>query len=621
MKKHQRHFIGCILVVFVSLILFTLSVLAGPQNSLIYVNQVATGANDGTSWANAYMELRTALAVAGSGDEIWVAAGTYTPGSSRSDSFRIPDGVAVYGGFTGNETMLEQRNANPKTNNTVLSGDVNADDDPFILNTNDNSYHVVIADNTSDSTVLDGFVISGGYADGDSYQDKRGAGLLNTSNGNLRLVNLLFTNNTAWANGGGLANEYSSPTLTNIIFHQNFARENGGGMANSWNGQPELINVRFIDNHAQLDGGGLCQSNSGMLMKLSNVRFIMNVAGSDGGGIVTDGAIRIENGVFYSNHAQNYGGAMVLSHEVEDESSVINAVFVGNTASEGGAIFNTSNTNAVFVNVTFSDNVAAVQGGALYNKWYSHPIIQNSIFWDNQAPSGPQIANNRSYPDNSQPVISYSLIAGSNGSGSNWDVSLGVDAGNNVDSDPKFILYPDPGSDGIWYGGDDDYGDLRLNYDSPARNSGDNDADTDANIDGVQPLPVLDLDGSPRIINRIVDIGAYESTLNRPPVFDDHTFYVAELSPVGTVVGTVIADDPDHGDVLTYSIIEENSNKAFSISAEGFLTVQDIRPLDFETNPSFALTVQVTDGSLSDTATVTILLIDRLEMYLVFIIR
>ncbi|MFM9963794.1 MAG: Calx-beta domain-containing protein, partial [Planctomycetaceae bacterium] len=90
------------------------------------------------------------------------------------------------------------------------------------------------------------------------------------------------------------------------------------------------------------------------------------------------------------------------------------------------------------------------------------------------------------------------------------------------------------------------------------------------------------------------------------PVVNDQTFSINENSANNTVVGTVIATDP--GDVLTYSILSGNTGGAFAInSSSGQLTVANSAVLDFETTPSFSLTVRVQDaGGLSDTATITI---------------
>ena len=116
---------------------------------VVYVKAGATGSQNGLSWTNAYVDLQAALATAQSGDEIWVAAGTYKPttGTLRTKSFVMPAGVALYGGFAGGETARNQRDW--AANMTLLSGDIGAQG-----NATDNSYHVVVGAN---NTVLDGF--------------------------------------------------------------------------------------------------------------------------------------------------------------------------------------------------------------------------------------------------------------------------------------------------------------------------------------------------------------------------------------------------------------------------------------------------------------------------------
>lgn len=77
-----------------------------------HVNQAATGGTQtGANWAEAFTDLQQALAAATTGDTIWVAAGTYKPTATtdRTVSFVLKDGVALYGGFSGTETDLEDR--------------------------------------------------------------------------------------------------------------------------------------------------------------------------------------------------------------------------------------------------------------------------------------------------------------------------------------------------------------------------------------------------------------------------------------------------------------------------------------------------------------------------------
>ena len=86
-------------------------------------------------------------------------------------------------------------------------------------------------------------------------------------------------------------------------------------------------------------------------------------------------------------------------------------------------------------------------------------------------------------------------------------------------------------------------------------------------------------------------------------------YAINENSANGTVIGHVIASDPDIGDVLSYNITAGNTGSAFDIDNNGQITVNNSAVLDFETTPSFTLTVQVDDGNgLTDTGTLTITL-------------
>jgi len=182
---------------FLPIFVFIVSVLR-LSAATIYVNTSASGSNDGTSWANAYTALQTALDAAVSGDQIWVAKGTYKPTQEEDVTtdevlkytFKMVDRVEIYGGFAGNETDVSQRSdyGDGGANETILSGDLNGDDnfdvtspDGYLNNTgDDNCYHVVynIGVITSNA-VLDGFTISGGHASDDTnIYNSLGAGMI-----------------------------------------------------------------------------------------------------------------------------------------------------------------------------------------------------------------------------------------------------------------------------------------------------------------------------------------------------------------------------------------------------------------------------------------------------------
>ena len=94
------------------------------SGDVIYVDRNATGAGIGTNWENAYTTLQKAIDRKNKncgGDQIWVARGTYKPGTQPTSTFLIPEDVAMYGGFASWETSIDQRHI--KDNPTILSGD------------------------------------------------------------------------------------------------------------------------------------------------------------------------------------------------------------------------------------------------------------------------------------------------------------------------------------------------------------------------------------------------------------------------------------------------------------------------------------------------------------------
>lgn len=106
-----------------------LSLSAVAQN-IVYVNDDATGNNDGTSWANAYTDLNDALTNTANdatyaGAQIWIAEGFYTR-LSQNQSFSVDNDVLLYGGFAGTESSLAARDI--ENHPTIISGDVDWND-------------------------------------------------------------------------------------------------------------------------------------------------------------------------------------------------------------------------------------------------------------------------------------------------------------------------------------------------------------------------------------------------------------------------------------------------------------------------------------------------------------
>ncbi|MCB0114458.1 MAG: DUF11 domain-containing protein, partial [Caldilineaceae bacterium] len=506
------------------------------QGNIIYVDTDATtGANDGSSWANGYTSLQDALADAVSGDQIWVAAGVYYPDqgagqtdNARASTFRLRNGVALYGGFAGTESALAERDW--EVNVTVLSGDLDGNDtvdangvvtDTVNL-TGDNAYHVVTGSGTNGTALLDGFTVTGGLAN-DTFPNSNGGGMFNDS-GSPTLSNVSFIGNSATYGGGmqnindssptlnyvsfsdnsadfggGMRNNFnSSPTLTHVSFSGNAVNNRGGGMHNSIDSSPTLTHVSFTGNSAN-SGGGMFNERSSPTLNYAS--FSGNSANSGGGMYNLPGSSpTLTNASFSGNSANSTGGGMYNS----DTSALTNVLFSGNAATRGGGIYNLSGS-PILLNVSFSGNRATDQGGGLYDgsPGGETPRIQNSIFWNNQDSSGVGTAGAAIVIGNGAIIgISHSLIQGCNPGGV-WNTNCGADGGDNlVDADPLFVSSVAPAD------APTAVGDLRLQPGSPAIGAGDN---------GLIPGGVsTDLDGNARIQQGTVDLGAYESSFAAP---------------------------------------------------------------------------------------------------------
>ena len=248
--------------------------LESSSQKIIYVDVNAEGANSGLSWKNAYTDLQTALQESTEGTQIWVSKGVYYPDNqsgSREMSFNLKNKVAIYGGFSGTESNLAERNI--QRNTTVLSGDLDRNDGSDSSNMQENSYHVVIGSDTNRTAILDGFTITGGNANGDGpigaddmfgrYLYNDGGGLYNRRKGSPTIRNCSFIQNCATDVGGAIYNiKGSSPHLINCFFERNYA--NAGQTIFNRNSSPVVNKCRFrwaIDSQFEKEIRSLLDSN------------------------------------------------------------------------------------------------------------------------------------------------------------------------------------------------------------------------------------------------------------------------------------------------------------------------------------------------------------------------
>ena len=494
---------------------------------IVHVANSGIDTNDGSNWAKALANVQPAIDMAASkvsagtcsSVEVWVAAGTYKPtyqtdsSDARTATFQLAPNVALYGGFSGTESIVSARSI--ANNVTTLSGDIGIAND-----TSDNSYHVVTG---VTGATIDGFTITGSNANGWDAVRYYGGGMYNyiasptvancTFSGNSAyqggggiytygasptVVNCTFSGNSAAAYGGGMRNDPSSPTVSNCTFSGNSTGSGGGGIFNGYS-SPTVTNCTLSGNSAY-DGGGMedffssstvsnCtfsnnsapfgggMENSFSSSNVNNCSFSNNSAASQGGGMYNYAASPTVTNCMFSNNTSGFRGGAIGNSNYSSLPTLTNCTFSGNSASqEGGGIYNESSSPA-FANCTFFGN-GATYGSGMYNENSPSPTVTNCVLWDDTA-------SGRSEFNDTSATVTYSIVQGGYPSGTNI-----------IDQDPLFI--------------DASSGNLHLQSSSPA---------VDQGADCSSVVPNTDKDGNPRwdiasVTNAPgmagVDIGAYE---------------------------------------------------------------------------------------------------------------
>lgn len=350
-------------------------VIQSQRSSVLYVDADAIGANDGSSWTNAYVELPEALLAKESFSEIWVAEGTYLAGSFRPASFLLPPNIPVYGGFVGNETLLSQRNA--ELNPTILSGDLGTAGIQ-----DDNSYHVVIP---SEGSVLDGFTIRDGFADQNFADDDRGIGASLWADGASFVVrNCTFTESQAEQGGGGIYLKDAQGTFTNCIFSNLLTGETGSGAAAYLDNSTAIFSYcSFSSNDADYFGGAIRSDTSIIEINDSNFTANRSISSNGGGAIYLFQSQFTINSCFFSNNQATYQGGAIYSEE--SNGTLYKSTFMSNfsTQTNGGGALYLQGGQVDLKEVHAEGNSATFQGGAAY---LDNIIgsISDSNFSDNQ---------------------------------------------------------------------------------------------------------------------------------------------------------------------------------------------------------------------------------------------
>ncbi len=541
---------------------------------VIHVDARATGAHTGASWADAYPDVQDALDEARASNcspdapcEIWVAEGVYRPDrgtGSRTLAYELISGLAIYGGFAGNESHLDQRRLG--THETILSGDLNTNDAEEVAPLSDccserpdagcddqacmaavaaaypscidrrwsgtcawyaaryccdlcrpsrcdNSHNVARAMSVDESAILDGLTITGGEANGPESMPENlyidGGGLF-INEGNPKVRNCTFTANAGLA-GPAVYVRFGEPFVAGSVFAENYSYSEGWPALTSLFSGCELESCMFSRNRG---GGAFIGEGS---RTIQNCVFVENRSTAFGGGLTLGfrAAPNVIDCLFLRNEAPSGAGLNASGFP-----AVINCAFLGNHARGVGGGINSVGSlfvlNSLFQGNSAGDGISSGAAGAI-SGGLGATILVNSTIANNSAGGhgGVAVADNLS--------VRNCLFWGNRYTGPTSDpyhetaqIYVQNTFNANVHVDYSIVQ----GWTGYWRGvgnsgvdplfvdpdgvndiiGTED-DDLRLSPESPAINAGDPTFDL---------LPAFDLDGHSRILCGLVDLGAYE---------------------------------------------------------------------------------------------------------------
>jgi hypothetical protein len=404
-------------------------------SQIVFVDQNATGLNDGSDWENAYTDLQTAIANIGTNTTINIAQGVYytTTSTDRTISFVVPSGVKMYAGYP---TGGGERDA--KLYPTVLSGDINVVDD----NT-DNAFHVVTFTNTNSNTEIDGFIIEKGYANGSGSKESNGGGILVSTvdygDSNAFIKNCIIRNNHAVGEGGGLF-VYKRVEIYNCLIYSNTSDNSGGGLSIKTNG-------------------------------------------------------RIYNSFILNNRSVNFGGGIKITG-FNNAPKAINCVIANNESVYGAGAYLSSGDLC---------NCTIVNNGGNGVHFGSYGNIYNSIVWQNSTYQMTHLESNNSH------VIKNNIIQDISSNATNIGISAINDSSMLGVNYPRFVKPTNFSGNAKTAEELEEI--LNSNWtvkpESAAIDFGDN-----STYPTTSNTPTIDINGNNRIINSVMDAGAFEALVN-----------------------------------------------------------------------------------------------------------
>ena len=474
--------------------------------------------NDGFHWATAVKTIQRGLDLATDGMRVLVADGLYSGIGNKNLDFKgkaihllsvggagscIIDCAHDGRGFyfhtgEGNDSVVEGF--------TVRNGDVRRGGGFGCWNgSSPRIVGCVISGNSADYG-------GGVYAEGsypilenciveNNTAENYGGGVCCRDGADMVITDCVIRGNTAgW--GGGIYTDDSDPLIKDTTVACNDADAAGGGIG-CWNySLATMENLDVFSNTATF-GGGIYAHYSPVL--IVNCRSVDNIGSAEGGGFFfySDGGALLKDSIAEKNesfsgagiHCGYQSSPLIINCSIRHNTayhdggglhagflssiSVVNCEIFGNGAPAGGGVYCYEDSTPIFVNCTITDNDVSVNGGGVYVCFECNATLNNTIIWGNTVGT----VQEQFYAESDSTVLLDHCDVGAGLAGAGIITQNGC-----ISTDPMFI---DPSSD-----------DYRLKSASDCVDAGDNTL--------IPNGVVKDLAGNERIVNGVVDIGAYE---------------------------------------------------------------------------------------------------------------
>jgi hypothetical protein len=396
--------------------------------------------------------------------------------------------------------------------------------------------------NASTLTIL-GCIFDGNTATDTSTRDYggMGGGIYNQGAGTLTIRDTVFNGNSTHANlgssGGGIENDNGGAVTITHSTLSGSSVDGGGGIETDGQGSPlTLTECLFVDNVA-FDGGGISNNNSGPLT-IAFSTFRSNRATNNIGGAIENSvhsrSTLVDSSSFTTNFAGGNGGG--IYNEAGNTLTIMSCTFAGNsTAGYSGGIENRATLTVI--NSTFNGNAAQDDGGAIGARGGT-ALVSNSTISGNSAHFG-------------SGILSSSTLTLRDDIVSLNQAMIGPDVYGTVTTQDHDLITSDPMLGPLQDNGGPTFT-MALLPSSPAIGAG-----------TLTNAPEWDQRGPgyPRVVNGLIDIGAFEHQPAAPTV----TCSVADslLWPPNhrlVNVGLSVTVDPPDADLQVLVYANDNAN-------------------------------------------------------------